>query len=202
MKRGGTELAIMNQTEPPVHAAWDDYVHIGPGTLGGRYMRTFWHPVYRAQDLQPGRAAPIQVLGERVTLYRGESGRPYLIAFRCAHRGSQLSVGWIEGDDLHCRYHGWAYGGNGQCVLQPGEDEDYASKIRVPAYPAEEHLGLIFVYLGEGEPPELRRFPDFDRPGVLEAPTSIERFMVRDDLSSNAKRKILCDNVKTLYGMK
>lgn len=29
-------------------------------------------------------------------------------------------------------------------------------------------MGLIFAYLGEGEPPPLRRFPDFEREGVLE----------------------------------
>jgi 5,5'-dehydrodivanillate O-demethylase len=33
----------------------------------------------------------------------------------------------------------------------------------------QEYLGLIFAYLGEGEPPPMRRFPDAERPGYLEA---------------------------------
>ncbi|MBM2812560.1 MAG: hypothetical protein HW416_3319, partial [Chloroflexi bacterium] len=78
-------------------------------------MRRFWHPIYRAQDLAPGRAIPVRVMSEDFTLYRGEAaafllpegdgtGRPHLLAFRCAHRGTQLSTGWVEGEDLRCFY--------------------------------------------------------------------------------------------------
>ena len=42
-----------------------------PGTLGGRYMRTLWHPIFIASDLKPGWAKPVQILGEKFTLYRG-----------------------------------------------------------------------------------------------------------------------------------
>ena len=32
---------------------WRDITHTGPGTLAGRYLRLFWQPIFRAQDLQP-----------------------------------------------------------------------------------------------------------------------------------------------------
>jgi len=51
---------------------YKDFVHTGPGTLAGRYMRLFWQPVYRAQDLAPGQAVPIRIMSEDFTLYRGE----------------------------------------------------------------------------------------------------------------------------------
>lgn len=70
----------------------------GPGTIAGRYMRRFWHPVYRAEDLQPGWAKPLRIMSEEFTLYRGEDGIPHAVAFRCPHRGAQLSSGWVEGD--------------------------------------------------------------------------------------------------------
>lgn len=148
---------------------YEDFVRTGPGTLAGRYLRMFWQPVYLARDLQPGRAVPIKVMGEDVTLYRGESGDVHLVAPRCAHRGTQLSTGWVEGDSIRCRYHGWKYEGSGQCVEQPGEDEGFAAKVRIPSYPAREYIGLVFVYLGEGDPPPLRRYPDFEGDGPLEA---------------------------------
>src|SRR5947199_1787763 len=85
---------------------WSDCVHTGPGTLAGRYLRSFWQPVFRAQDLKPGKTTPIRVMSEDLTLYRGQSGDPHVLAFRCAHRGTQLSTGWVEGDNLRCRYHG------------------------------------------------------------------------------------------------
>jgi len=52
-------------------------------------------------------------------------------------------------------------------VEQPGEDTTFAEKVRIRAYPTQEYLGLIFVYLCEGEAPPFRRYPQFDQPGVL-----------------------------------
>ncbi len=147
---------------------YDDFEHTGPGTLAGRYMRSFWQPVFRAEDLTAGKAIPVRIMSEDFTLYRGETGDSHVVAFRCAHRGTQLNVGWVEGDCIRCRYHGWMYDGTGQCVEQPGEDPAFASKVRIRTYPTEEYLGLIFAYLGDGEAPPLRRFPNHDRPGILE----------------------------------
>jgi 5,5'-dehydrodivanillate O-demethylase len=146
-----------------------DFVHTGPGTLAGRYLRTFWQPLCVADELKPGWAKPITVMGEDFTLYRGESGRPYLLAQRCAHRGTQLSLGWVEGECIRCLYHGWKYDGSGHCVEQPGEGRAaFAGKVRIGGYPTEEYLGHILAYLGEGEPPPLPRYPDLEQ-GVIEA---------------------------------
>ena len=144
-----------------------DFVHTGPGTLAGRYMRMFWQPVYRSEDLAPGRAKPIRIMSEELTLYRGEGGTPHVVAFRCAHRGTQLSTGWVEDDNLRCFYHGWMYAPDGQCVEQPAEPEPFAQKVRIRSYPTEEYLGLIFAYMGEGEAPPFPRYPDFERDDVI-----------------------------------
>jgi 5,5'-dehydrodivanillate O-demethylase len=145
-----------------------DFIYTSPGTPGGRYLRQFWQPVYRGQDLAPGQALPVRIMGEDFTLYRGEGGEAHAVAFRCAHRGTQLSTGWVEEDCLRCLYHGWRYDATGQCVEQPGEDPAFAQKVRIRGYPTEEYLGLVFVYFGAGDVPPLRRFPDWERPGVLE----------------------------------
>jgi len=149
---------------------WLDYWHTGPDTLAGRYLRRFWQPVYRSQDLPAGRAKPVRIAGEDFTLYRGEGGEPHAVAFRCAHRGTQLSTGWVEGDELRCFYHGWKYGPDGQCTEQPAEPEPFCNRIRIKSYPTQDYLGLIFAYMGEGEAPELPRFPELedDDEGVRE----------------------------------
>jgi 5,5'-dehydrodivanillate O-demethylase len=121
-----------------------------------------------ARDLVPGHAKPIRVMSEDFTLYRGESGQPFVTAFRCAHRGTQLSTGWVEGDCLRCFYHGWKYDGSGQCVEMPAEDPSFPPKVQIKSYPTEEYLGLIFAYLGEGDPPPLPRYSDFEGEGVVE----------------------------------
>ena len=147
----------------------DEFVHTGPGTIAGRYLRKFWQPVFHAPDLPPGQARPLRIMGEDFTLYRGATGTPYLVDFRCAHRGTQLSAGTVDGECIRCFYHGWRYDGRGQCVEQPAEEPDFAAKVRIRSFHAREYLGLIFAYLGEGEPPELPRYPEFERfAGLLE----------------------------------
>lgn len=139
-----------------------DFNSIGPGTLAGRFLRSFWQPIYLAEKVPGGRAVPVRIMGEEFTLYRGTSGM-HLVGARCPHRGVALSTGRIEGDHLRCFYHGWLYGADGRCLEQPAETRSFADKIRIPAYPAREYAGFVFAYMGEGAPPE---FPTFD---VLEA---------------------------------
>jgi 5,5'-dehydrodivanillate O-demethylase oxygenase subunit len=147
---------------------YKDFVHTGPDTLSGRYMRLFWQPVCRSKDLELGHTKPIRIMSENFTLYRGEEGAPHVVDFRCAHRGTQLSAGWVEGDCLRCVYHGWKYDGSGQCIEQPAEEKSFARKIRIRSCPTKEYLGLIFAYFGEGEPPPLPRYPHFEVEGILD----------------------------------
>jgi 5,5'-dehydrodivanillate O-demethylase oxygenase subunit len=144
-----------------------DVVSTGPETLCGRYLRHFWQPVFRSQDLKRGRAVPLEIMSEKFTLYRGESGSPHIVAFRCAHRGTQLSSGWVEGEDIRCRYHGWKYDASGQCVVQPSESSAFASKVRIQSWPAQEYLGLIWGFFGQHETPPFRRFGDLEGDGLL-----------------------------------
>jgi 5,5'-dehydrodivanillate O-demethylase len=152
-----------------------DFVHTGPATLAGRYMRRFWQPVYVLERLKAGQAVPIRIMSEGFTLYRGASGMPYVVDFRCAHRGTQLSVGWVEGECIRCFYHGWKYDGTGQCVEQPAEDETFASKVKIRSYPTQGYLGLAFAYLGEGAAPPFPRYPQLETEGVVDVSSYIRR---------------------------
>ncbi|HEX3970403.1 MAG TPA: Rieske 2Fe-2S domain-containing protein, partial [Stellaceae bacterium] len=146
-----------------------DLEPVGPDTPAGRYLRCYWQPVMRGRDLRPRHAKPIEILGEQFTAYRGETGAPHIIAFGCPHRGAQLSLGWVEGDDLRCRYHGWKYDATGQCIEQPTEDRPFCARVKAPSYPTREYAGLIFGYFGAGAPPPFRQYPALDRPGVIVA---------------------------------
>lgn len=140
-----------------------NFEHTGPGTLAGRYLRMFWQPIFVASELLPGRPQPVRIMSESYTLYRGESGTPYLVAPVCPHRQTQLSVGWVEGENIRCFYHGWMFNGAGKCVEQPAEPEPFCQKVPIRAYPTREMFGLIFAYFGEGDPPAVPSFPQFDQ---------------------------------------
>ena len=152
-------------TAPSIKMA--DLEPVGPGTLAGNYLRRFWHPVARRRDLTTARAKPLEILGEKFTLYLSENDTPHLVGFACPHRGTQLSVGWVEGDKIRCRYHGWKFAADGHCTEQPNEERPFCDKVSIPSFPVQEYLGLIFAFLGDGKPPPFRTHPDFDRPGVI-----------------------------------
>ena len=53
------------EDERDIPARWhEDLARTGPETPGGRFMRRFWMPVMRAEDLPAGQAKPIRVMSE------------------------------------------------------------------------------------------------------------------------------------------
>jgi 5,5'-dehydrodivanillate O-demethylase len=148
----------------PAELAYD---RTGPGTPAGRYLRQFWIPVAELGDVKPNRAKTITIMSEQFTLFRGESGVPHLVGHFCPHRHVALGVGRVEGDCLRCFYHGWKFDQDGTCVEQPAEDASFKDKVHIAAYPTREYLGLVFAFLGEGEPPPFPLFKHLERPGQL-----------------------------------
>jgi len=137
-----------------------------PGTEMGRLLRQFWHPIALSKDLASGSAVPVKVLGEELTLYRGATGTPHLVAGRCRHRQTLLHTGWVEGDRIRCMYHGWQFAGDGTCTERPAEKEKQPpAACRIPAYAVHEYAGLVFAWLGEGPAPAF----DLPRKDCLEA---------------------------------
>jgi len=136
----------------------------GPGTPGGALMRCYWHPIALADELPPGGAPlPLKILGEELVLFRDDRDRLGLLGLYCSHRCADLSYGRIEDGGLRCLYHGWLYDIDGRCLEQPAEPPEsrYKDEIRHPAYPLIERAGLIFAFMGKGEPPLLPSYECF-----------------------------------------
>ncbi len=133
----------------------------GPGTPGGKLLRSYWQPIATAEEMPIGGAPlPLKVLGEELVLFRDDKDRLGLIGLHCAHRGTDLSYGRVENGGLRCLYHGWLFDVNGACIDQPAEPDDkkFCHKVRQTAYPVKEYGGAIWTYMGEGEAPII---PDF-----------------------------------------
>ena len=134
----------------------------GPGMPCGDLLRGYWQPAALVEELPATRPAiPVRLLGEDLVLYRSDDGSYGLIGRYCAHRGADLAFGRLENGGIRCLYHGWLYGGDGRCLEQPAEPEHsrFASKIRHTSYPCRERNGIVFAYLGGGDPPP---FPEYD----------------------------------------
>jgi 5,5'-dehydrodivanillate O-demethylase len=144
-----------------------DIGRTAPDTLAGRYLRSFWQPVFHTEQLPTGRTRLIRVMSEDFALYRGHDGVARLTQPRCPHRGMLLSAGSVEGDSLRCFYHGWKFDGGGRCLEQPAEPKPFCEKIHLRVFPTREYLGLVFAYLGEGAPPEFPRLAAFEEADVF-----------------------------------
>ena len=144
-----------------------DFVHAGPDTVAGKFLRQFWQPIRASENLPRNRAVAVRIMGENFTLFRGESGAAQVLAEFCPHRLARLSSGWVEGDCLRCCYHGWMFDMAGACVDAPAERPNFSKRVKVRSYPTIEWIGLIFAYLGDGEPPPFPRLDAFDQEGLL-----------------------------------
>ena len=128
----------------------------------GKLLRHYWQPAALSEELSVDRPiAPVKLLGEDFVLFRDASGRLGLLDRDCPHRGADLAYGRLEDGGLRCAFHGWLFDVEGRCLETPAEPESsrLCSGIRQKSYPAIERNGIIFAYLGAGEPPA---FPAFD----------------------------------------
>jgi len=111
-----------------------------------------WYPVALSRSVRSGRVFAAVFAGERIALYRGESGTVHALEDRCAHRQVPLSMGVVEGETLRCCYHAWAYRGDGRISQIPYLSKGDGRPPRgVRGYPVREAYGLVFVFPGVPE---------------------------------------------------
>lgn len=116
-------------------------------------FRNYWYPVMMSSDLT-SRPVKRRLLGETIAFWR-DGGKAYAIANRCPHRGGSLSNGHVRfpgSGTLSCPYHGWTFDGQTgelRACIQEGPNSVMLQKgVRTTAYPVEERLGLVWVWIG------------------------------------------------------
>ena len=130
-------------------------------TPAGELLRRYWQPVALSEELaQGGSPQTVKIMGEELVLFRDDQGRPGLLGLHCSHRGTDLSYGRVEDGGLRCLYHGWLYDIHGRVLEQPGEPGGGAHRDAIChlAYPCQESGGVIFTYMGLGDPPLLPQY--------------------------------------------
>jgi len=136
---------------------------IGPGTPAGKLLRNYWQPVALVDEFE-GLARPvlpIHVFGEDFVLFRSSKRQYGLLDRRCPHRQADLAYGRWEDGNLRCVFHGWLFDVTGKCLQTPAEPAGsrLCESVRQRAYPVLERSGIVFAWLGAGEP---SAFPHFD----------------------------------------
>lgn len=109
----------------------DRITRIGPGTPAGTVLRQYWQPAALVDELAHGPLVPVNLLGERLALRQGPGG-------------PELATRLAAPDEAPTHYPP-----SGDIRIDPAG----------PVYPVETRAGVVFAYLGAGDPPP---FPAFD----------------------------------------
>lgn len=129
--------------------AWPVYEAAESGLLD------YWYPVAWAAEVG-SKPVPVRVCAVNIMLMRGEDGSVKALRDRCPHRGVKLSQGIQEfPDTISCPYHGWTYNlttGDLVAVITDGPDSRMCGTVAVKTFAVEERVGLVWVFIGNGEP--------------------------------------------------
>lgn len=154
---GSTSSTVGASAKPPESRAdstkWPRYLEAVNG------FSEHWYAAVFSDDVAEGSFVPVTLLGRNILLTRTD-GRVKAIADRCAHRGVKFSAQPLcfKQGTISCWYHGWTYNLNdGQLtdvLTSPGSP--VIGQVHIPVFATEEAKGLVFVFIGEGDPPPLQ----------------------------------------------
>jgi phthalate 4,5-dioxygenase oxygenase subunit len=133
----------------------------------GRMMRErYWIPCARSDSLvADGQPKQVKLLGESFVAFRATDGRVGFFDEKCPHRGASLLLARNEDCALRCIFHAWKFDVSGRVVEVPSEgarSAAFAERVKINHYPTFEGGGLLWVYLGTGEPPPRPPLPFLD----------------------------------------
>ena len=147
----------------------DALTQVGPGTPMGKVLRHYWYPVAMVRELEEFPVKQIRLLGENWAVFRTERGDYGIVDERCPHRGASLVYGIVDDDGLRCGYHGWKFDTDGTCVdilAEPDSSPKFREGCSVRSGKAQELGGMVWVWVGEGDAPELPRYEAYVMDGV------------------------------------
>lgn len=126
-------------------------------------FRNYWYPICFERDLVGEEPKALQILGEKILLRRVDR-KVRAIEDRCAHRRVTISHRFRKGvdaaiecytkDTVTCWYHGFTYSFvTGKLVANVSWPTcPQIGKVRIKTYPVREVNGLVYVWIGDGEP--------------------------------------------------
>ncbi|MGW4489494.1 Rieske 2Fe-2S domain-containing protein [Amycolatopsis sp. NPDC004368] len=152
------------KTGLPGRQDWSNWPHYEAAAAG---FRGYWYPVAFGSHVA-GKPRRITLLGENIVLIRdgGSHGTVYALKDRCPHRGVPLSQGNQQfPGTISCPYHGWTFDlktGNLAAAITDGPQSPICGKVTQPTYPVAERLGMVWVFVGDGEhtPPIDEQLPE------------------------------------------
>jgi len=115
-------------------------------------IRTFplnaWYAAAWSHEVGKREPLPRTICNNRIVFWRNADGSVAALEDACWHRQLPLSMGWLEGDEVVCRYHGLAFNAKGKCTQMPSQDK-LNPKAGVRSYPVIEQYRLVWIWPGD-----------------------------------------------------
>jgi phenylpropionate dioxygenase-like ring-hydroxylating dioxygenase large terminal subunit len=125
------------------------------------FIRNAWYLACWSKDIKSGEMFNRRLLNEQIVFYRKQDGTPIALQDKCPHRFVPLSMGVLANDKIMCQYHGLTFDCTGKCVDNPHGDGKIPAAAKVQAYPLEERLGMVWIWMGNG-PADLAKVPTYE----------------------------------------
>ncbi|KAK9837299.1 hypothetical protein WJX81_004912 [Elliptochloris bilobata] len=142
-----------------------DFAHRMRELTGRRsYLLNFWYAAGISEKVGT-KPLGVEVLGQKLVLFRGRDGVVHCLHDICPHRGAPLHLGWVAEvgghDCVVCPYHGWAFDTEGVLRDVPAAEHgsDFPQKPLIDAFPVEERGGFVWLFYGSQQLPEDERPP-------------------------------------------
>ncbi len=130
-----------------------------------RLIADHWYVVLSSEELAAGEVAGFRRMGQDLVFWRDSAGTAYAARDRCPHRWTKLSNGKVVGDALQCPFHGFEFGGDGQCTKLPAHPERKISgAMSLTTLPLTEAHGFLWMWTGPSPAPDTEP-PFFDFSG-------------------------------------
>jgi carbazole 1,9a-dioxygenase len=132
-------------------------------------FRNHWYPAFFAHELPEADVSPatgeevrafksLTLLGEKI-FFRRIDGAVHAVQDWCLHRGVAFSARpeCYTKTTLTCWYHGFTYSMEDGALTAVLTDPEcpLIGKLNLRVYPVEERQGIVWVFVGDGDPPPL-----------------------------------------------
>ncbi|MPV66792.1 aromatic ring-hydroxylating dioxygenase subunit alpha [Burkholderia sp. BE17] len=156
------------------------------------FLRNVWYVAAWGHEVPANRPLARTILGERLVLFRNDTGEPQALFDQCPHRFAPLSRGTVVDGCLRCPYHGLEFRGDGSCSRNPHGDGAIPKAARVRGYPVVERWSVLWIWMGEPGQADPALIPEFRS---MDPET---RWVGKDYLLARAEYQLETDNILDL----
>ena len=122
-----------------------------------------WYTIIGSAELLAGDVVSLTAVDRDLVVFRDDTGVARVFDAHCPHMGAHLGGGRVIGETLRCRFHGWTYNGDGQCVEIPYCDARIPPKAQVRSYRTQERDGFVYFWFHAAD-----AAPTYEVPAVAE----------------------------------